>query len=456
MKQAETTPWHSTIHPKPSASKIRRNQKRSALFFVEVMAEPSAGMIHRRGRQVRGCESSDLDHSPSSKPLSTWPGRPPGSGPRPAWDNRRHRGARRRPRRISEGVWGTAISGWRCASVRSGRAEWRWPSSAGRGCRYGGEEVSQQGQSHGTFKLGGRGIAAKGQRPRRAWAARLLTMFSWRGSRRQQQPFGPLTGVPSAGQRQGRRQLGAALRRARRGHSLRAAHTMAARGEPRFSSGSLGSSQTSLARARTAGAGLRTRQRRTAGRVKLQRQGWRQLGAALSCAWRGHFLRAAHAVATRGRASQDLAAAARGCCQTRFAWALSALIRACAGLARQDSAAAAWAALKRAWRGHSLREPAHAAVAHGWEGQASAAWMAAGAALRRAWRGHSLREPAHAAAAHGWEGQAGPSFSGREGGSSGLLSVGACARGRLVEPSFRALTGARARAAAAAVRGSKR
>ena len=199
MKQAETTPWHSTIHPEPSASKIRRNQKRSALFFVEVMAEPSAGMIHRRGRQVRGCESSDLDHSPSSKPLSTWPGRPPGSGPRPAWDNRRHRGARRRPRRISEGVWGTAISGWRCASVRSGRAAWRWPSSAGRGCRYGGEEVSQQGQSHGTFKLGGRGIAAKGQRPRRAWAARLLTVFSWRGSRRQQQPFGPLTGVPSAG-----------------------------------------------------------------------------------------------------------------------------------------------------------------------------------------------------------------------------------------------------------------
>ena len=261
MKQAETTPWHSTIHPKPSASKIRRNQKRSALFFVEVMAEPSAGMIYRRGRQVRG-------YSQSSRPLSTCPGRPPGSGPRPAWDNRRHRGARRRPRRISEGVWGTAISGWKCASVRSGRAEWRWPSSAGRGCRCGGEEVSQQGQSHGTFKLGGRGVAAKGQRPRRAWAARLLTMFSWRGSRRQQQPFGPLTGVPSAGQRQGRRQLGAAHRRARRGHSLRAAHTMAARGEPRFSSGSLGSSQTSLARARTAGAGLRTRQRRTAGRAK--------------------------------------------------------------------------------------------------------------------------------------------------------------------------------------------
>ena len=224
-------------------------------------------------------------------------------------------------------MWGTAISGWRCASVRSGRAEWRWPSSARRGCRYGGEEVSQHGQSHGTFKLGGRGIAAKGQRLRRAWAARLLTMFSWRGSRRQQRPLGPLTGVPSAGQRQGRRQLGAALRRARRGHSLWAAHTMAARGEPRFSSESLGTSQTSLARARTAGAGLRTRQWRTAGRVKLQRPGWRlgllsdALGVGTHCGSLRTRQRRTAGRAKQGQASAAGRAAAQGCSQSEPAHA---------------------------------------------------------------------------------------------------------------------------------------
>ena len=110
--------------------KIGRNkQEKLQVSLLGRMGRPSARITPRRdtGRrvQVRGRAASGLTLHPSTDPLSTWPGRPPGSG---LWPARYYRFCRTRQqscprgRRRTAGAKGVTSLGGRTANACSGGA----------------------------------------------------------------------------------------------------------------------------------------------------------------------------------------------------------------------------------------------------------------------------------------------------------------------------------------------
>ena len=104
VSEAKATRQNPTIQPETVQRKIRREQagKTSSFLSRQVVARPLARISPRirygRGVQVLGRAAPGLTLHPPTDPLSTWPGRPPGSGLRPAQYENRYEASRRRGR----------------------------------------------------------------------------------------------------------------------------------------------------------------------------------------------------------------------------------------------------------------------------------------------------------------------------------------------------------------------